>query len=453
MAKKSSKAISLQGALIKSTIKLSAVLAVLGMMAVSVTALYQQNQIFDELINANAHALLGEESANDISDHRLAYLNDELDIEYQILDNQGQILHRTLHAPDAPYLTDFSYNHYQSIWHSGELWRVYSSYDIAGERVALVAQPWEQRLEFAAPIIVNYAVFLLVFLLVLLVGNYLVIRNNVRLLQRLSDELDTRHLQNLSPMTPAVIISETKPLIAAINQLFERLTIARQNQERFVADASHELRTPLAAVQMKLQLLARRFADTPELPEQIEAVRGDVVRATSMVESLLQLARLDNAMEMQHLSSSMLSAQALIEMAVSETQPMLQASGVTVIPTYQTQADVQIKAQKDLLLIALRNLLQNACRYAKSQQPTITISIKSDKNQAFIIISDNGVGVSDEALQRLSERFFRVLGTGQDGSGLGLSIVAKIMQYHGGTLDFSHTKGGGLTVTLGLPTS
>lgn len=105
---------------------------------------------------------------------------------------------------------------------------------------------------------------------------------------------------------------------------------------------------------------------------------------------------------------------------------------------------------QELLFSAVRNLLDNAARYVP-EHGTIFIELLQKDRHVIISIADNGQGVDEAILTRLGERFFRVLGNTTQGSGLGLSIVKKIVALHQGTVDFQQATQGGLQVRIELP--
>ncbi|OOS26002.1 hypothetical protein B0680_01180 [Moraxella pluranimalium] len=446
------KVISLNTQLIKSTIIISLILALLGFIAICLSVAYSNNHVFDELLESNAHALLGDnDKAYPDIEHSLQYLNDEMDIEYQVINKDGVMLSKTLYSPDAPYLRQFDNDAYYNIWHDGGLYRIYTSYDQGLNRYVQIAQPWSQRLEFAVPIVANYAGFMLLLLIALLIGNSLAIRKNLKPLNNLKQEISQKNLQNLSPITPPIVISETKPLLEAINQLFARLIRAKEAQERFTADASHELRTPLSAVQMKLQLLQRRYAQDDAVVAGLDEVRQDVGRATALVESLLALARLDSDAIKEDFCE--IAVVDLLTEVVARMQMPAQNANAVLHPVFLERSldGVTIKADERLLGSAVGNLIDNAIKYGGAGV-AVWIDVTHTSQQLTITVSDNGVGVSDADLARLSERFFRVLGSQKTGSGLGLSIVAKIAEHHHGQLLLAKsTQHGGLSASIVLP--
>ena len=447
-----STAVSLKSQLIKSSLFISLLCAIFGFVLICLSVSYSNDEVFDELLESNAHALLGENSAAypDI-EHSLQYLNDEMDIEYQVYNQSDQLISKTEHAPTVAFVDQFDHDSFYNVWQDGRLWRVYAAHDHDQNRFVQIAQPWRQRIEFALPIVSNYVGLMLLLIIALALGNAWSVRNNLKPLNQLREEISQKHLQNLSPITPPIVISETKPLLEAINQLFARLIRAKEAQERFTADASHELRTPLSAVQMKLQLLQRRHAQDEAVVAGLDEVRQDVSRATALVESLLALARLDSdAIKADFQEIAVVD---FLTEVVARMQPTAQDANVLLHPVFLEQSldGVTIKADERLLGSAIGNLIDNAINYGGAGV-AVWIAVTHTSHQLTITVSDNGVGVSDADLARLSERFFRVLGSQKTGSGLGLSIVAKIAEHHHGQLLLAKsTQYGGLSASIVLP--
>lgn len=450
------KSISLKSQLLKSTFKTCVALAFFGFIAVSSTALYQNSSVFDELLAGNADALLGIDGVDypDI-EYGLQHLNAQMDIEYQVINRDGRIISQTLNAPQTPYLHQFDNHAYYNIRHQGEFWRVYTAYDHNLNRYVQIAQPWEQRIEFALPVIANYMGFILLVLAVLAMVNWWVVRQTLRPLQELKTAINTRHLQKLTPIEPVIVISETKPLLSAINELFVRLIRAKESQERFTADASHELRTPLSAIQMKLQLLKRQYADQPAVVQSLDEVRTDANRMATLVDSLLVLARLD-ADQAYDTDRQQVPVGDLPNFANKIHHHFIEKfhnhqGDLHCLTMGCERSDRQVSINEPLLSIAIHNLLENTLKYA-GQGVNAQIIITPQADGVLIAVQDDGIGVSANDRQKLSERFFRVLGNQATGSGLGLSIVAKIAEYH--RADFAITTGidgKGLGVSIKLP--
>lgn len=450
---------SLKKRLLHNTLLISLLAGVLGLILVSVSVLYTSGEMFDELLEGNAQALLGDGAVvyPDV-EHGLQHVNEEMDIEYQVFDKEGRLLSKTYGAPQTPFLQSFNNDDYYNSYQLGRLWRIHTLYDTQLNRYVQIAQPWSQRIEYALPLVLNYVLVLMVFGVMVVVGNTWVIRQSLKPLNDLQHAIDKRHLQDLSPITPMVSLTETAPLVDAINELFERLKRANEAQERFTADASHELRTPLSAVQMKLQLIQRKYAnhqfdDTQKMIEALGEVQADVKRATALVESLLTLARLDTAKTQTPFSP--LSVSAWLEGVIQVVQPDFDKAKASLQyhATVQAAAAV-VMADEQLLFVALRNLLDNALRYG-GDGVVVSVEAQIVAGELVVCVKDNGTGVSQADRQRLTERFFRVLGSQKMGSGLGLSIVCKIIEHHQGRLWFedglTYQEGVGLGVFMALP--
>ncbi|MDB5877017.1 MAG: histidine kinase, partial [Variovorax sp.] len=214
----------------------------------------------------------------------------------------------------------------------------------------------------------------------------------------------------------------------ALNLVLGRLGHAMQAERRFTADAAHELRTPLAALRMRIQLMQRQQSAVPPAPVDLQALRNEVDRCTALTESLLALARLDPERP-ESLVKEPVDLDALFQRLVAlrpggtDSTLNVDAGGLT------------LRAHPALLESALRNLMDNAVRYGAAGGH-VEITAKAVGSVIRIAVRDDGPGVSEADRARLTERFFRVLGSGQTGSGLGLSIVARIAALHNASLRF-----------------
>jgi len=234
-------------------------------------------------------------------------------------------------------------------------------------------------------------------------------------------------------------------VVAALNGVLTRLDSALQSERRFTADAAHELRTPLAALHMHVQLLQRQH---PDLAPSFARLRTDIARSTSLVDSLLTLARLDPAGS-EHLQREPVALAPLLDALLGEHGAAARQQGIVL----RARCDADgVDAHPEMLRIALRNLVDNALRYG-SAGCTVEVAAQYRADGGVrLAVRDDGPGVAPADRVRLQERFFRVLGSGQAGSGLGLSIVARIAQLHGASMAFEDGIGGcGLGVVIDFP--
>jgi len=218
---------------------------------------------------------------------------------------------------------------------------------------------------------------------------------------------------------------------------------ARASEARmrtFLADASHELRTPVAALQATAERLLR---DQPARPDRdaIEAqLARDSGRLGHLVDDLLNLARLD-ARERPHREPIDLAD--LASAAVLATPTTDAAAHIELI----TNGPVTVNGDRDGLLRALRNLLDNASAVAD----TVVVEVGRTASDPTVSISDNGPGVPADQRERIFEPFVRLPHSPRGGTGLGLAIVRRTIEAHGGTVICDPSPTGGARFTLRLP--
>lgn len=178
----------------------------------------------------------------------------------------------------------------------------------------------------------------------------------------------------------------------------------------------------------------------------MQRVVQGVDRSAHLAEQLLLLARLD---EHRKVPAQPVTLAALVKDAIATNEPDDRRKGVTV--ALVGEANYKVMAEPVLMDIMLDNLIDNAIKYC-DEGGRVEVSIRRDADAVVLTVGDNGPGVDAEDMTRLTDRFFRVTGNGANGSGLGLSIVARIAEYFGASLDFDTGIGGrGLAVHVSFP--
>ncbi len=258
------------------------------------------------------------------------------------------------------------------------------------------------------------------------------IQRSFQSLHQVRQQIVAKNSQDLSPIDLQFTPTEIQPLLTALNQLFEQLQRALHAEQRFTADASHELRSPLSAMSMRLQVLQRKYQQVASLGQDLQPIQQDIQRTTQVLENLLLLARLDPTHATQ-LPKQELDLVQLLQQAFESIQLYLLQKKISLDAHLPER--LILMGNQELLFSAVRNLLDNAARYVP-EHGTIFIELLQKDRHVIISIADNGQGVDEAILTRLGERFFRVLGNTTQGSGLGLSIVKKIVALHQGTVDF-----------------
>ena len=324
----------------------------------------------------------------------------------------------------------------------GRSWRVFSIWDARHRFLVQVGERDETRREIAAGIAANLLLPLAAALPLLGVFVWLTVRRALAPLERLGSEVGARRAGDFAPLAAQGAPSEVAPLVESLNGLFQRLDRLLESERRFTADAAHELRTPLAALKTQAQV-ARGASDDAARAHALDGVIAGCDRAARLVDQLLTLARLDPAEAGRPAERCDIAA--LARRVVAELAPAALARRIEIELAGAESAPV--RGHGDLLEVLLRNLVDNAVRYSP-EGTTIEVRVGA----ASLSVSDEGPGVAPAEREKLGRRFFRILGSGQSGSGLGLSIVRRIAEIHGARLAFADGPGGrGLRVSVEFP--
>ena len=222
-----------------------------------------------------------------------------------------------------------------------------------------------------------------------------------------------------------------------MNEMLARLQAGQAVQRRFVADASHELRSPLATIATGLELLARGDTDR----DTVTALRGEAARLGRLVDALLLLARADESGLQPRFEDVDLDE-------VAEAERLRPAARI--VPRIEA-AHVRVVGDRGQLAQVVRNLVDNACRHARS---TVVVSVRPCTGYAALDVADDGPGVPPDQRARVFERFVRLddaRARADGGAGLGLAIVAEVVAAHGGTVDVVGSPVGGALFRVRLP--
>jgi len=240
--------------------------------------------------------------------------------------------------------------------------------------------------------------------------------------------------------------SELGRLAAVLNSTFARLETAFAQQRQFTADAAHELRTPVSVMLTQTQTALQRERSAAEYRETIEACQRASQRMRRLIESLLELARLDAGQETLKRMNFDLSQ--TVKDCVELVRPLAAARSIKIqsdLPPVEGHGDAERLAQ------VITNLLANAVQYNKDNGE-VRISAKVQGSMILLAVSDSGPGISSADLPHVFDRFYRADPSRSSGqTGLGLAISKAIVEAHGGTISVSSQPGAGTTFTVVLP--
>ena len=221
---------------------------------------------------------------------------------------------------------------------------------------------------------------------------------------------------------------EVRVLAVTLNDMLTRLDAAQQRQRRLVSDTAHELRSPIASIRAQLEV-ALDHPEQQDWPQTAQDVLADTLRLASLAEDLLVLARLD---EYQPRAT----AGKPVDVAALVTEEVERSAGGRVPVTARTGGPCVVIGDADGLRRLLRNLIDNALRYAKSR---VEVAAHREDSEAVLTVSDDGPGIPEADRERAFDRFVRLDDarsrdeTQGGGAGLGLAIVRAIARTHDGS--------------------
>jgi len=213
-------------------------------------------------------------------------------------------------------------------------------------------------------------------------------------------------------------------LSTTINNLLDRVENAIEREKQFTSDASHELRTPLAVIKGTLEVLIRKPRNAEEYKKKIDFCINEVNRLNYLVDELLLLARFEN--QKQTLKVEKVSLNALFLDIISRNSTIISEKKIKC--DIHFAKDYYIKTDSYLLSIIVNNILTNAIKYSK-QKDTINFVIAENSNSLVCSITDTGIGIAEEDLQKIFDQFYRSKSNEHPeikGTGLGLSIVKRL---------------------------
>jgi two-component system OmpR family sensor kinase len=242
--------------------------------------------------------------------------------------------------------------------------------------------------------------------------------------------------------------SELGHLVGVLNSTFTRLDSAFSEQARFTTDVSHELRTPVSVIVSQTQTALARERPAAEYRQTLEACQRAAQRMRGLIESLLQLARLDAGQE--QLRHDPFDLGRVARESVEILVPLAQQHEVKLITEL---SEARCRGDADRIGQVLVNLLTNAIHYT-SRGGDVTVCTERDHDFAVLKVADTGVGIPPEDLPLIFDRFYRVdpsRSRQKGGSGLGLAISKAIVSAHSGTIEAVSQPGKGTIFTVRLP--
>ncbi len=296
-----------------------------------------------------------------------------------------------------------------------------------------MSETTHQRQSSIRGIFANIVIPQLLLILIAVGAVWYALKQGLEPLERLRQDVTQRHRDDLSKLDETQTPAEVRPLINAVNDLLERLKQVMLAQQRFVADAAHQLRTPFAGLKTQTEL-ALRESEPERKQYALEQVLTSAERGSHLVNQLLALARNEPGGQGAE-TFAPLDLNRLAQECTVSWVPMALNKGIDLGFEGGTRL-APLRGDASSLTEMLCNLIDNAIRYTQTGG-RVTVSVDYQHGGAVLRVEDNGPGIAAQHRERVFERFYRILGSGQSGSGIGLAIVAEVAKRHGAVIDLS----------------
>ncbi|BCY11544.1 two-component sensor histidine kinase [Actinoplanes sp. L3-i22] len=369
----------------------------------------------------------------------------------QVLDDTGRVVASSFPARSDPPLASRAVAAGAGVWATrpwpgadDDPYRIWATgvTTPAGPRTVVVAQSLRPVRESTAAMTRTLAVGMPVLVLVVGVATFGFVGRSLRPVEAIRRQVASITAQDLHARVPLPRgRDEVAALATTMNAMLDRLEAAAADQRRFVADAGHELRSPLATIQVGLDHLATRATAETGLP-QLKLLRGEAERLGALVADLLLLARSD-----EHGLAPGRAEVDLDDLVLAERDRF--AARFPAVRLEARLEPVRLTGDPARLRRALRNLLDNAARHARS---AVAVSVWAD-DWAHLVVTDDGDGIGPGDRERVFGRFVRLddsRARHDGGSGLGLPITREIITGHGGEVRIDDGPGAVFHVRLPL---
>ena len=366
-------------------------------------------------------------------------------VAFQVF-HEGTLLARSGNAGTTPMSTE-TRGFATVTLEGGERWRVFATRGNKRDVQVYVGEQLDSRNSILRAVLRGMLLPSVLALPLLAALMWWAVRKALAPLDTLGRTLRSRAPDSTEPVPQHDLPTEMRPMVDELNALLQRIEGMVAAERRFTADAAHELRTPIAAIRAQAQVAMGAVDDADERRHALQHTLAGCDRAARLVDQLLTLARLEAPAPAAASGRTDLSA--LARSVAADIAPQALAQGQDL--ELQAAESCWVAADEVLLRVLLRNLLDNASRYAGAGA-RIAVAVATEQGRVRLTVDDSGPGLSPAEMARLGERFFRVLGHVQTGSGLGWSIVRRIAQATGAQVQVARSEAlGGLQVQVSWP--
>ena len=380
-----------------------------------------------------------------IDDDFLMSLND---MEFGLYAADGSLLYGKNSIIRETYQVKLSGSHVFSLdTHSGR----YLIYDrrLSGKNFSELwirgIAPLKETTSQLIDIAVYLAAFLPFLIIIILLCGYFAAKGIIRPIKKIEET--TTSITDGNNLSLRIADTGGRDELAALsgnfNKMLDRLETSFEMEKRFASDASHELRTPVSVILAQAEFSLEKERQPEEYIDSLEVIKRQGKRMNQLIGNMLSYTRLEQRIDDYPFEK--LDFSVLVSDLCSDMTP-LRINDISL--EYSVEPGIMINGNAELLARMLQNLLENAYKYGRQSGNTkVTLSLNG--NNIKLLVEDDGIGIAEDQLKQIFDRFFRVSNKSSiTGSGLGLSIVKKIVDMHGGNIDVSSREGLGTTFTI-----
>ena len=284
-------------------------------------------------------------------------------------------------------------------------------------------------------------------IMIIMYGGYLIIRSSLKPVRDMTKTAEA--IANSNDLSKRIYIEEgndeVHKLGKVFNEMLETLENSSKRERQFSSDVSHELRTPISVIMAESEYGSKYTDSIEEAKESFSAIERQSKRMTSMINQILELARLDSRLEIPKQKFQLSDK---IKHTLEDYKILFDNKNIKLSTTIEE--NISIYANEALIMRMIDNLLSNALKYAETE---VTVCLVK-RNRIIFEVADDGIGINDEEKINIWNRFYKVdksrTTTEDNSSGLGLSITKKIVELHDGKIAIIDNKPNGARFVVNL---
>ena len=284
-------------------------------------------------------------------------------------------------------------------------------------------------------------------IMIIMYGGYLIIRNSLKPVRDMTKTAEA--IANSNDLSKRIYIEEgndeVHKLGKVFNEMLETLENSSKRERQFSSDVSHELRTPISVIMAESEYGSKYTDSIEEAKESFSAIERQSKRMTSMINQILELARLDSRLEIPKQKFQLSDK---IKHTLEDYKILFDNKNIKLSITIEE--NISIYANEALIMRMIDNLLSNALKYTETE---VTVCL-AKRNRIIFEVADDGIGISDKEKINIWNRFYKVdksrTTTEDNSSGLGLSITKKIVELHDGKIAIIDNKPNGARFVVNL---